>query len=154
MPFTLQNVATRRRKHRGEFPIPSASVRRSLSVGSRAELVVLGRDRAGRPSGERVWVEITRVHRNGYAGRVSRSDRLAAPRAGQVVRFGSDNVLSVARSNPVYDRGMAKKRIKRAGGQRKPRGGWVVPVVALAGAAVAGVWLWYEIKTAQDSAFT
>ena len=145
MSYTLQNVAARRRKHPGEFPIPSASVRRSLPIGSRAELVVLGRDRSGRPAGERVWVDITRAHRSGYAGRVDRSGRLASPRSGQIIRFGPDHILSVARANPVYDRGMIQK--KRGGKMsRKPKGGALVPLVALGGAVIAAGWLWFELR--------
>lgn len=66
--WTLHDVEEAHTRWPESFEIPDALVRARLAPGDVAKLLFEGRDAAGQPTVERMWVEVLRRDGDGYIG--------------------------------------------------------------------------------------
>ncbi len=81
--WQLDCAETRHAESGGSFEIPPLFVRTQLFEGCGVKLIFLIRTRDGDVQGERMWVEITGRHGEGYAGKL-----LNQPRTPSSLRMG------------------------------------------------------------------
>jgi len=106
--WSLDNVEDRVGLSSGQFEIPPRAVRELLVFGDSAKLIflpdVIGPDLpsgAPAPSGERMWVTVTKVTDGRYEGELVNEPVVVEVEKGALVTFGPEHVCDIEQSDTL-----------------------------------------------------
>jgi hypothetical protein len=106
--WSLDNVEDRVELSDGHFEIPPRAVRESLVFGDSVKLIflpdVVGPDLpsgAPAPTGERMWVTVTKVADGRYEGELANEPIVVDAEKGALIAFGPENVCDVDHSDTL-----------------------------------------------------